>query len=80
MCVQPSGRILGRAKPQDPSHLLPASNLGKEAKETDQFTAKGCFFLRDTDMETEHRQYVERDVGEARGLNSDREGKAENNK
>lgn len=31
-------------------------------------------------METEHRQYVERDVGEARGLNSDREGKAENNK
>lgn len=28
-----------------------------------QFTAKGCFFLRDTDIKMEHRWYVEVDVG-----------------
>lgn len=31
--------------------------------EMGQFTAKGCFFLRDADIKMEHRWYVEVDVG-----------------
>lgn len=41
----------------------------------DQFTAKGCFVLRDADIKMQYSQYAEVDVGEMRGLNLDREKK-----
>lgn len=38
----------------------------------DQFTAKGCFFLRNTDINVQYSQYTKVNVGEMRGLNLDR--------
>lgn len=43
--------------------------------EMDQFTAKGCFSLRDTDIKMQYSHNAEIDVGEMRGLNLDREKK-----
>lgn len=40
---------------------LPASTFGNEMWEMGQFTAKGCFFLRDADIKMEHRWYAEVD-------------------
>lgn len=43
--------------------------------EIDQFAAKGCFFLRDTDIKMQYSQNAEVDLGEMWGLNLDREKK-----
>lgn len=43
--------------------LLPASTFSNEMWEMGQFTAEGCFFLRDRDIKMEYRGYAEVDEG-----------------
>lgn len=50
-----------------PHSSLPASTFWNKMWEMGQFTAKGCFFLRGTDIDMEYRGYAEVD-GERWGV------------
>lgn len=49
--------------PRSTTHFLPAATFANEKWEMGQFTAKGCFFLRDRDVEMENRGCAKADEG-----------------
>lgn len=59
------------------THIISSTclNFWNEMWEMGQFTAKGCFFLRDTDIKMEYWEHAEVDGGEKKRLNLDREKK-----